>query len=144
MRPIRGQILLLEGPPNFMRRTLNVGRRYVVPRKDGHLLVGSTQEDVGFDKEITSDARAQLQEFAIAMCPGVASLPVKLQWSGLRPHTRDELPIIGPAPNLKNVWLATGHFRAGLQLSTGTAVVASSLIRGETPTVDCRGFGINR
>ncbi len=144
VRPIRGQIVLLNGPSGLIRRTINVGPRYFVPRRDGRLLVGSTQDDVGFLKENTAAGVGELMQFAQTITPDVAHLPIETCWSGLRPATADGFPYLGRMPKHENGWLATGHFRAGLQLSPATAVVMRALILGQASPVDVAGLGIDR
>ena len=142
--PIRGQILLLNGPPGLLHRTINVGPRYLVPRRDGHLLVGSTQEEVGFVKENTTEGEKELLQFANSISPEIAQLPRETRWSGLRPGTCDDLPYLGLLPQHDNGWIATGHYRSGLQLSPATAVVMREMMLGEEPAVDVTALGVNR
>ena len=144
VRPIRGQIVLLRGKPELLRRVVNLGARYLTPRRDGRLLVGATQEDVGFLKENTDDATTELLRFAESIAPEIAKLPLETCWSGLRPSTVDGLPYLGRLPNFKNGWLATGHFRAGLQISPATAVVMRELMLEQAPTIDVAALGIER
>jgi glycine oxidase len=138
--PIRGQIVLFQAPERLFTRVINVGKRYLVPREDGHVLVGSTEERAGFDKRNTDEAIADLIAFACALVPGLVEAKVERTWAGLRPATPDELPCLGPLPGYKNAWVAAGHFRAGLQLSTGTAVVMARQIRGEAPQIALDAF----
>lgn len=144
VRPIRGQIVLLKGPLGLIRRDINVGPRYFVPRHDGRLLVGSTQDDVGFLKENTAAGVGELMQFAQTLTPAVAQLPIETCWSGLRPATADGLPYLSRLPKHENGWLATGHFRAGLQLSPATAVVMRALMLGQKSPVDVMGLGVER
>lgn len=144
VRPIRGQIVLLNGPAGLIRRIINVGPRYFVPRRDGRLLVGSTQDEVGFLKENTAAGVGELMQFAQTLTPAVAQLPIETCWSGLRPATADGLPYLGRIPKHVNGWLATGHFRAGLQLSPATAVVMRALMLGQASPVDVTGLGVER
>ncbi|MCA9229968.1 MAG: FAD-dependent oxidoreductase [Planctomycetales bacterium] len=141
LKPIRGQIVLLNGPAGLLRRHVNVGKRYLVPRVEGRLLVGSTMEDVGFLKQNTGVATADLLGFAATLVPSASRMAIETSWSGLRPASVDGLPFLGQLPKISNGWIATGHFRAGLQLSTATAVVMRSLLLKETPTVDLAMFG---
>jgi glycine oxidase len=138
--PIRGQIVLFQASERLFTRVINVGKRYLVPREDGHVLVGSTEERAGFDKRNTEEAIADLIAFACALVPALAEATVERTWAGLRPATPDELPCLGPLPGYENAWVAAGHFRAGLQLSTGTAAVMSQLVRGEMPSVELETF----
>ena len=144
VRPIRGQIVLIDGPPGLFHSNVYVGMRYFTPRQDGRLLVGSTLEDVGFQKENTARAIADLTRFATSFAPATAGLPVVQRWAGLRPGTADGLPYLGQIPDLQNAWLATGHFRAGLQLAPATAVVMCSLMHGEDSPVDVSPLGVER
>ena len=144
VRPVRGQIVLLKGPSGLIRRTINVGPRYFVPRRDGRLLVGSTQEEVGFLKENTAEGVGELMRFAQSITPEIAPLPIETCWSGLRPGTADDLPYLGQLPELENGWVATGHFRSGLQLSPATAVVMRSLMLGQESPVEVTGLGVRR
>ena len=144
VRPVRGQIVLLKGPSGLIRRTINVGPRYFVPRRDGRLLVGSTQDEVGFLKENTAEGVGELMRFAQSVTPDIAPLPIETCWSGLRPGTADDLPYLGPLPEIKKGWVATGHFRSGLQLSPATAVVMRSLMLRQESPVDVAGLGVGR
>ncbi len=140
VRPIRGQIVLLNCGRPIFSRLVNAGRLYLVSRDDGRVLVGSTQEDVGFDRRNTAVAVSDLLQFATRLVPQLQNADIERCWTGFRPRGVDDLPYLGPAPGLSNVYLATGHFRAGLWQSTGTAVVMSRLIRGEAPGVDLSPF----
>ncbi len=144
IRPIRGQMILLSSPKSTFGRILNEGSRYLVPRGDGRVLVGSTEEDAGFDRSTTAGAISGLLEFAFSLVPELADATVERTWAGLRPSTIDGLPYLGRMPGLDNVVIAAGHFRGGLQLSTGTALVMSQLLRGEEPEVDLTPFRMDR
>ena len=144
IRPIRGQMLLLSSPRRILARIVNEGSRYLVPRDDGRVLAGSTEEDVGFDRSTTAAAASDLLAFALSLVPDLASTQLERSWAGLRPSTVDGMPYLGRAPGLENVYLAAGHFRGGLQLSTGTAVVISQLIRGLRSEVDLSAFAVDR
>ena len=142
--PVRGQMVLLALPQPPVSRIINEGSRYLVPRADGRLLVGSTEEDAGFDRRTTSGAIAGLLELAISLVPDLAAAPVERWWAGLRPSTRDGRPYLGRVPEIDNAFVAAGHFRSGLQQSTGTAVVMSQLIRGQEPEIDLSSFRLDR
>jgi glycine oxidase len=141
---MRGQIALLSLRQPILSRIVNEGSRYLVPRPDGRLLVGSTQEDVGFDRSNTAGAICELLRFAQSLVPDLANVQLERTWAGLRPATRDGLPYLGAVPEIENAWIAAGHFRGGLQLSTGTAVVMNQLLAGESPVVDLSPFLLDR
>ncbi len=142
--PLRGQMVLFrcESPP--IRNIVNEGSRYIVPRDDGRVLAGSTEEEVGFDKRTTQEAIAELAAFARDLVPALTSAPIERTWAGLRPATFDGLPYLGPLPGTSNAFVAAGHFRSGLFLSPATAVVMSQLIRGERPEIDLGIFRVGR
>jgi glycine oxidase len=144
VRPVRGQIVLLDCHAGKPRRVINVGPRYLVPRRDGRLLVGSTEEDAGFAARTTAKGVSGLLNFALELVPALADARLERCWAGLRPGTADGLPYLGRLPGLKNAYVATGHFRSGLQLSPGTAIVMSQLIRGQPPEIDLTPFRVDR
>lgn len=144
VKPIRGQIVLLRGEEPLLSRNVYVGFKYLTPRLDGRVLVGSTMEDAGFVKENTPETTAELLRFAKQLAPALAELPVEMCWSGLRPGTADGQPYLGRVPNLENAWVAAGHFRAGLHLSPATAVVMRALILGQNPAIDVSSLGVER
>lgn len=144
VRPIRGQMVLLQCRSGGPRRIVNQGPRYVVPRDDGRVLVGSTEEDTGFDKQTTVAGVQGLLEFGAALVPALREAEFERCWAGLRPGTRDGLPYLGRISGLENVFVAAGHFRGGLHLSTGTAVVMSQLLRGLPTAIDLTAFRIDR
>jgi glycine oxidase len=142
--PIRGQMVLFrcEQPP--ITRIVNVGSRYIVPRDDGRVLAGSTEEEVGFDKRTTEAAIAELTAFARELIPPLRDAPIERTWAGLRPGSFDGLPYLGPLPGISNAFVAAGHFRTGLYLSPATAVVMSELICGQQPQIDLSPFRVGR
>jgi len=142
--PVRGQMVLFrcEQPP--FRRVLNEGSRYLVPRDDGRVLAGSTEEEVGFDKSNTAEGIAGLTEFAVNLVPALRKAAIERAWAGLRPASFDGFPYIGRLPALENAFVAAGHFRSGLHLSTGTAVVLAQLMCDETLQIDLTPFRVAR
>lgn len=144
IRPVRGQIALLSCGAPPISRVVNEATRYLVPRPDGRVLVGATEEEVGFDKRTTADAIHGLIELARSLVPALGNAEVERCWAGLRPATEDGRPYMGSIPGYENAFAATGHFRSGLQLSPAVGVVMSQLIRGESPEVDLSPFRLDR
>ena len=144
IRPWRGQIALLAGRPGLVRHVINEGPRYLVPRDDGRVLVGSTVEDVGFETSTTPRSIDELVRFAVQWVPELAGAGLEQSWAGLRPRTADGLPYLGSVPGLDNLWVAAGHFRSGLHLSPGTAQLMGQHMRGEEPAVDLQPFRLDR
>jgi glycine oxidase len=143
-RPIRGQIALVQLPRQVLRHVVNRGLDYLVPREDGRLLVGSTIEDVGFDRATTEEAIARLLGVAADLLGDLSDARLEQAWAGLRPGSADGLPAIGRVPSCDNAFIAAGHFRAGLHQSTGTAVMLADLIEGRQPALDPAAYAPDR
>jgi glycine oxidase len=139
-RPIRGQIALLRTPKPVLRRIVLAGKRYLVPRDDGRVLVGSTEEDAGFDASTTASGIGELLRFATDLAPVLGQAVVERCWAGLRPGNEDGLPTLGKVPGFDNLWVAAGHFRAGLQLSAVTALIVSDALAGRPPRINLDPF----
>ncbi len=135
VEPVRGQIVLLETRPLPFTSVIQSGLRYLVPRKDGRILIGATEEHVGFDKRTTGAAIRGLLEFAESLVPALADAKFDRAWCGLRPYRPGGLPLIGMSPRYENVAVAVGHFRSGLQLSPITAVLVRQLLLSEPTTL---------
>ncbi|QDS95861.1 Glycine oxidase [Roseimaritima multifibrata] len=142
--PVRGQVLMyhLSEPP--FRHVVNEGNRYFVPREDGHLLIGSCEEEVGWTTETTPSALAEIQHWGEQVWPGLKSHAPMRSWAGLRPSTVDGFPYIGKVPQSRRTFVATGHFRSGIHLSCGSAVLIVDALMGEPPKMDLDPFRIGR
>ena len=132
VEPVKGEMLALAMPHDFVRHTMWLGGCYVVPRSDGRLLVGATGERVGFDRRITAGGQRQLLDRVLAGAPSLAGFSLVEQWSGLRPGTPDERPILGRTPR-EGYLLATGHYRNGVLLCARTAELLADEIEHGTP-----------
>jgi glycine oxidase len=144
IRPIRGQIALLHTDKLALRRMLLCGKRYVVPRSDGRILVGSTEEDAGFDTRPTAAGIGELLRFVADLFPPLADAPLERCWAGLRPGSPDGMPYLGQLPGWENLYVAAGHFRAGIQLSPGTGVALAALLQDRTPPIPLEAFRPDR
>lgn len=149
IKPVKGQIILFRQARQSFKEVLIVGHRYIVPRKDGRVLVGSTEEpEAGFDKTNSSEAIASLKSFAIAAYPQLADAEVEQSWAGLRPCSFDTMPIMGQCESSKlqkqNVFVCTGHYRWGVQLSAGCAELLKQAILGEKTDLDIAPFRWDR
>lgn len=136
IEPVRGQIVLLRVDRLPFRQIIESGPRYLVPRGDGRILVGSTEERVGFLKANTAEGVRGLLDFAIGIVPELKQASLERTWSGLRPCAVRGRPYIGQVPDYGNLFLAAGHFRAGLSNSPGTAQVVRELVTGDVPSID--------
>ncbi len=130
VKPIRGQMLLWKGKPGMLSHILSGYGKYLIPRKDGYILGGSTVEDVGFDLANTDAAHAEIIAGCRKMYPAIDDLPLVRQWSGLRPGIDREIPVIGPMPGLAGLWINAGHYRNGLGMAPASAQLLVDLITG--------------
>jgi glycine oxidase len=144
VRPVRGQIVLLNTGVEAAKPLLLCGKRYLVPRGDGRVLIGSTEEEVGFDTRTTADAVADLIAFATSLIPALGKAAVERCWAGLRPGNPDGLPFIGPLPGYDNVFVNAGHFRSGLQLAPASGLVMAQLLLDRKPLVPVEAFRLDR
>ncbi|MCW5893653.1 MAG: glycine oxidase ThiO [bacterium] len=141
--PVRGQMLVLHAPgalplPLYSRRV------YLVPRLDGRILVGATREPAELDKRVTLAGAATLLAAAHALVPGLGAAALVGHWAGLRPGTPDGRPILGPAPDLAGLWLATGHYRHGILLAPATAEAIADLVTGGRTALPIVGMAPRR
>ncbi|MFN8708976.1 MAG: glycine oxidase ThiO [Planctomyces sp.] len=144
VKPVRGQIVQVRTSHRGFECIVEIGKRYLVPRRGDLMLIGSTEEDVGFEKGNTRDGICSLLNFAESIFPGLSEAEITRTWSGLRPCPPDELPIIGPVPHFRNLMLATGHFRSGLQMSPATGFILRDLILCRDPKIDLTGLKVSR
>ncbi|BCM23922.1 NAD(P)/FAD-dependent oxidoreductase [Methyloradius palustris] len=142
IKPMRGQILLYQPKKNLEQIVYREGF-YMVPRRDGYLLAGSTLEDVGFDATTTEVVRDEITAKAEAIMPALKGMPIIKHWSGLRPGTPDNLPTISAHPQIKNLYLNTGHFRYGLTMAPASAKLVAALVCGEKPWLDPEPFALS-
>jgi len=140
IRPIRGQMICYQAAQGLVSHILLKKSTYMIPRRDGHILVGSTVEDVGFDKGVTEEARMRLSEAAGEILPGINQFLVVSHWSGLRPATQTGLPYIGRHPEIKGLYLNTGHHRNGILLAPGSARLLADILWEREPYIASAAF----
>ncbi len=133
IQPVKGQMILFEARPGLVNRIVLRDGKYVIPRRDGMVLAGSTLEYTGFDKSLSDAAREALADMAIDLFPALAEARIAHHWSGLRPGSSDGVPFIGRVPGFDNVYANVGHFRNGLVLAPASVHVMSSLLTHQTP-----------
>ena len=143
VEPARGQMLAFRGPRGFVRRAVMSERAYVVQRRDGRLLVGSSVERAGFKKALTLEGMHAILSGLRRMSTALAGCPFLEAWAGFRPITPDGLPILGPTP-IEGLYVATGHFRHGILLAPITARLMAELILTGRPSFDLSPFSPQR
>jgi glycine oxidase len=140
VEPVKGQMILFKCEADFLPSMVLAKGRYAIPRRDGHILVGSTLEYAGFDKTPTVDALESLKLSAIDLLPALAgATPVK-HWAGLRPGSPEGIPFIGPLERHPGLWLNCGHYRNGLVLAPASCQLLTDLLVGRAPVLDAGGY----
>jgi glycine oxidase len=134
IKPVRGQMLCFEANPQIARHVIYSPRGYIVPRREGRLLAGSTTEQAGFEKRVTAAGVHSILSSALEIAPRIAALPMIDSWAGLRPRAADTLPVLGPCAEIEGVFYATGHYRNGILLAPITGqLIARAIVDREFP-----------
>jgi glycine oxidase len=136
--PVRGQLVSVAS--KALRHVVMLGEGYVIPRGDGRTILGGTEEQTGFDARHTADGAARIRQLAAAILPSLGSAPMLSTWAGLRPMTRDGLPIIGADAEIPSVIYACGHGRNGILLAPLTGVLVAAEVRGGPRPTDATAF----
>ena len=128
VRPVRGQVMELRAQPGALEQVVFCKGGYIVPRRDGRVLVGATMEEVGFERGVTPKGMAYLAEVVRHGAPWLADMPLVRSWSNFRPASPDGYPMLG---EVEGVYVVSGHHRNGILLAPLTAVaVAGALVEG--------------
>ncbi len=133
VQPLKGQMLAVRQPdnaPNRLKHVLYGERIYIVPRRDGRVVLGATSETVGWTPHNTPAGVAQLLNGAMELYPAIRDFPIQECWWGFRPATPDELPVLGPS-HCDNLTLATGHHRNGILLAPITARLIGQFVKNK-------------
>ncbi len=135
IEPVRGQMLCFEVNPQIARHVIYSSRGYVVPRRDGRLLAGSTTEQAGFEKRVTAEGVSSILSAAMEISHQIGVLPIRSSWAGLRPRAADGLPVLGQYAEIDGLFYATGHYRNGILLAPITGeLIAGAIIDQVAPT----------
>lgn len=133
VEPVHGQMMLFKAKPGLVNRVVLKDGRYVIPRSDGRVLVGSTLEHIGFEKRTTEEAARSLYETALDIVPALSEYPIEHHWSGLRPGSPEGIPYIGQVTGYRNLYINAGQYRNGLVLApASTRLLADILLKRET------------
>ncbi|UVE19670.1 glycine oxidase ThiO [Pseudomonas sp. LS44] len=136
VEPVKGQMILFKCAEDFLPSMVLAKGRYAIPRRDGHVLVGSTLEHAGFDKTPTEVALASLKASAVELLPALAGAEVVKHWAGLRPGSPEGIPFIGPVPGYDGLWLNCGHYRNGLVLAPASCRLLADLMLGRETIIE--------
>ncbi len=134
VKPVRGQMIQFQTTPGLIKRITLYRGRYIIPRRDGRVLAGSTTEHVGFDKSITPQTKDELIKAAVEIAPGLAECDVVHHWAGLRPGSPDGVPTIGELSNISGLYINSGHFRNGVAIGFASCQLLCNLVIGQ-PTI---------
>ncbi|NMP24286.1 NAD(P)/FAD-dependent oxidoreductase [Sulfobacillus harzensis] len=140
VEPIRGQIVSFATDRPLMPHIVFHGHQYLVPKRDGRLIVGATEDRAGFDARVTASGMVHLAQVVEGFNLSRDRLYLERVWAGLRPKTPDGLPILGPWPGLAGLYVATGHYRNGVLLSAVTADAVLAWAQGEPLPLDLAPF----
>lgn len=145
IRPVRGQMLAIDlGTPALCRHVIRAPDAYLVPKSDGRLIIGATSEEVGFDERLTAGGVFELLRGAWETLPAIVESPMIDMWTGFRPVTIDNLPILGPSTQLDGLWYATGHGRGGILLTPWTAATMVEALLGSVQSTEGKPWSATR
>ena len=136
VEPVKGQMILYKCASDFLSSMVLAKGRYAIPRRDGHILIGSTLEHEGFDKTPTDAALKSLKASALELIPALADAELVGHWAGLRPGSPEGVPYIGEVPGFAGLWLNCGHYRNGLVLAPASCRLFVDVILGREPVID--------
>jgi len=140
--PVRGQMILFKTKPGLINRIILSQGRYLIPRRDGHVLMGSTMENVGFDKSTTVEAMNELKAAAYEIVPELVNCDIVKHWSGLRPGSPTGVPYIGEHPDISGLFVNAGHFRNGVILAPASCKLLVDLMLSRSTDLDPLPFSL--
>lgn len=140
MEPVRGQMILIKAKSSLINPIIMLNSHYLIPRKDGRILAGSTMEYVGYQKETTDNAAQELYQRAVDLVPELKHYSIEKHWAGLRPGVLRNVPIIGAHPTLHRLFINTGHFRNGVVTAPGSANLLTDHILDKKSTLDVSAY----
>jgi len=143
IEPVKGQMILFRAEPNILSHIVLDRGRYLIPRKDGRILAGSTLEYTGFEKQITSEAQQDLLQSAIEILPALKDYKIEHHWAGLRPGTKQGVPYICQHPDIRGLYINSGHYRNGVILGIASVRLLMDMITGQTPSLNTTSYLLN-
>ena len=143
VEPVKGQMIMFRGEPGLIRRMVLSSGHYIIPRKDGRVLAGSTLERTGFDKAITEEATKELRRAAVDIIPALDDMEIERQWAGLRPGTEQGIPYICSHPEIEGLYINAGHYRNGVVLGAASARLMAEMVLGQEPTIEMAPYALD-
>jgi glycine oxidase len=138
--PVKGQMLIFDSPPGLLKHMVLSGGRYLIPRKDGKILAGSTLENAQFNKSTTDAALEALNCFATRLLPALKHYRIEKHWAGLRPGSPAGIPTIGPHAQVSNLFFNCGHFRNGFVMAPASARLLANHVLRQTAIVPSKPY----
>ncbi len=143
IRPVRGQMILFHAKPGQISHITLREDRYIIPRRDGRILFGSTLEHTGFTKTTTAEDKEALYRDAIALFPVLKRTPIEDHWAGLRPSSPSGIPYIGAYPGIAGLHINAGHFRNGLVTAPASARLIADLMLDRPPVLNPAPYALD-
>ncbi|MFP5344531.1 MAG: glycine oxidase ThiO [Gammaproteobacteria bacterium] len=140
--PVRGQMILFRARPGLLQRIVVRAEHYLIPRRDGRVLSGSTVEHVGFDRATTAEALAQLKTAALEMAPSLGECKIERHWAGLRPGSSHGIPTIAEHSGIRGLYVNSGHFRNGIALAPASARLMADLVLDRPAIFDSPAYAM--
>ena len=144
VHPVQGQMLLFKTPEHWLPTMCMNKVMYLIPRQDGHIVCGSSMDDIGFDHRPNIDTQRKIYEASLEMVPELEQFPIVKSWAGLRPSSPTGIPYIGQLPELDNAWANFGHFRNGLCMGPASAQLLHQLILNQDTLVNAELYSPSR
>ena len=144
VQPVKGQVISLRGPGRGPRQVIWSGECYLVPRADGEIVLGATEEEGNYDARPTLAGVNRLTESALEVVPAAGAFVVDGVWAGLRPAAPDRYPIVGWAPGIERLFIATAHYRNGVLLGPLTGRRVADHILSGAPLGEFARYGVER
>src|SRR5262245_9596729 len=144
VRPIKGTIVLLEVLAQPSREVLSSPAAWLYRRADSKRLLGATVEEAGYDKRVKVESMHALVQQGISLVPKLKDATVVTSWAGLRPYSHDNLPYLGPVPDLEGAFVAAGHYRSGILLAPITGLLLKEMILAEPATLPLEPYAMTR
>ena len=140
VEPVKGQMVVFKAQPGLLKHIVLSGGRYLIPRKDGRIVVGSTLEHTEFNKTVDDKARLNLSRAALEILPALEKFAVEKQWAGLRPGSPNGIPYVCSHPAIEGLYISTGHFRNGVILGAASARLMADMMLGRPSEIDASPY----